>query len=191
MKRCYMMILVFLAGFLMAGAELSEDELDDLQDGIRIGSVNDDTIDGDDDVEYVQLKFSTNQKEDSPDDNKYYIRVTIEMTDKKTGTICYAQFAREQGATDTEYTGSDRWQFLVALGDMKRPKITASVIQYGILLEKDGKPDFVVLVEELDDVDTLKELIERTPTRSEQKPKIIHQYDYVTSDGETDSPPWE
>jgi hypothetical protein len=169
----------------MAGAELSEDELDDLDGKIVIGGVDDDTIEDDFDVEFFQLKFYTYQPEDNPNGYKYYLKVTVELEDKKTDTIGYAQFARLQGGVDDEYTGTDRWKFEIEQGDMKRPKVTAYVIQYGILDEKDGKPDFVVLAEELDDVDSLEELIERTPNRFEQKPKIIHEYDYIDADGST------
>ena len=164
----------------MAGAELSEDELEILQDSVRIGSINDDTFEDEDDIEYVQLKFYTTQKEDYKEKYAFFVRVTMEMTDKKTSTICYSKFGREQGEVDIEYTGEDTWKFIVAQGDMKRPKVTAYVVQYGVIVDK----KFVVLAEETDDVDTIIELTERTPTLVEQKPHIIHEYSFRDSEGE-------
>jgi hypothetical protein len=188
-----MLLLVFCLSCLFAVAEpLSEDELERLQDGVRISSVNDDTVDGDEigldeDTEFVQLKFYTYQDEDDAEKYTFYMRVTVEMTDKKTGTICYAQFAREQGPVDPEYTGEDNWQFVVSQGDMQRPKVTAYAVQYGVIV--DGKPVFIA--EELDDVDSVDEIIERTPTRLDQKPQILHQYSYRDSDEAVQTSQWD
>ena len=176
----YLLLLVFcLSCFVAISEEISEDEMERLQRSVRIGSVYDDTIDGDDDLEYVQLRFYTYQNQDDAEKYTFRVKVVVELTDKKTSTITYSQFAREQGSVDSEYTGEDNWQFLVAQGDLKRPKVTAYVVQYGIMVDK----EFKILAEETDDVDTIDELIKRTPDRMEQKPKMLHQYSYVDSDG--------
>lgn len=177
MKRWYMVMLVFLAGCFVAVGALTEDQKEDLEDSVKIGGVNDDTIEDDNDTKFEQLTFYTYQDEDSVEDYTFYIKVTVELTEKKSKKSYYAQFARKQGDVDTEYTGQDNWDFTVAYGDLKKPKITAYVIQYGIIEDK----EFIVLTEEMDDVDSLEELTTRSPDRLEQKPRILHMYSYRDS----------
>ncbi len=185
MKRWNVLLSVFLAGCFVAAAGVpTEDEIEDLKDKVKIGSVSDDTIEGDDDSKYEQLKFYTTQYEDSVEDYAFYMRVTVELTEKKSKDSYFAQFARTQGDVDTEYTGEDNWEFVVAHGDLQKPKITAFVVQYGILVDKDGKKDFIILAEEMDDVDSLDELTKRSPNRLEQKPRILHQYSYRDNGGD-------
>ena len=176
-----MLLLVFCMGcFLAVGAEISEDELERLERSVKIGSVNDDTIENEADEEFIQLKFYTYQNEDDSDEYTFRLRVTIELTDKQKNSY-FAQMAREQGSLDTEYTGEDNWEFLLPIGDLNRPKVTAYVIQYGILVDA----EFIVLAEETDDVDTVEELTERSPTRLEPQNKnavIKHQYKFRDSD---------
>lgn len=190
MKRWYIMLFVFLAGFLMAGAAgLSEDQLEDLQDTLKIRAVNDDDFEDDFDVEYFQLKFATGQnvKYEGQDSYKFYVRVTVELTDKKTSTVCYVQMARERGDVDTEYTGVDEWEMTVPFGDLKKPKLTAYVIQYGVLVGT----EFIVAVTETDKVDTLEELTTRTTKRHDQKPEMKHQHFFIDSDGVEQPSGWE
>lgn len=179
MNRWNVFFLVVLSGIFMARAELTKDQKDELEGSLRIVAVNDDTVEKDD-VEYIELKVSTNQKVKYSEDYTFYMRITVELTDKKTSTVCYTQFARERGEVDVEYTGEDEWQFLVSKGDLKRPKVTGFVVQYGVIIDK----KFTVLAEEMDDVDTLEELTTRTPDRYEAKPRIFHQYFFEDSDGE-------
>ena len=204
MKHWYIFLLAAMVGIFTAEAKLTEDELEFLQDTVRIVAVNDDTVDIEDDfgedVEWVQLAFSTNQRDEYKDDDgkiityDFRVRVTVELTDKKTSTVAYSQFAREQGGVDKEYTGIDDWQFLVPQGELKRPKVTASVIEYGVMV--DG--EFIVLAQDFDHVDTLEELTTRTPQRLEKmegreelKPKIEHLSYYLDSDGEEQNSGWE
>jgi hypothetical protein len=165
--------MVVLAGCFVAAGALTSDEIEDLKKKVKIGSVSDDEME-EDDVEYMQVKFYTIQDEDSADEHAFYVKVTVELTDKKTKTVCYAQFARMQGAVDTEYTGEDNWEFVVPFGDLEKPKITAYAVQYGVIEDK----EFIVLAEQMDDVDTVEELTTRTPTRTTEKPRILHQYSY-------------
>jgi hypothetical protein len=191
MKHWSVILWILLAGFLMAGAALTEDELEYLEDSARIVGVSDDTIDIEDeygeDVEWVQLKFTINQRQKYKEDYKFRVRVTVELTDKKTKTIAHARFARERGGFGEEYTGVDVWRFLVPQGELKRPKVTAYAIQYGMLV--DG--EFVVLAEELDGVDAAEEIEERTPERLEQKPEMEYQYYFLDSENEEQTSAWQ
>jgi len=199
MKRWTIFLMVALAGFVMAEEKLTEEELEDLQDAVNIVSVNDDTIDIEDamgeDVEWIQLKFSINQRADWKKDYKFRVRVTIELEDKKTSTIVYSQFARLRGEfTDGEnYLGVDEWQYIVPQGELKRPKVSAYVIQYGVMVGD----EYVVLAEEFDDVDTLEELLERTPERLEKlsgreelKPKLEYRYHFQPDDEDAQVTEW-
>lgn len=174
MKK-YMLLITFCLGCLVAfGAQISEDEMERLERSVQIGGVADDNVENDADEEFLQLKFYTYQNQDDVDEYTFRMRVTVELTDKDKNTY-FVQMAREQGSLNTEYTGEDNWEFLVSLGDLERPKLTAYVIQYGIL----NGVEFVVLAEETDDVDSPEELTKRSPTRFSQKPEIKHQYSYL------------
>ncbi len=187
MKHYMLLLLVFCLSCLSAFTEeLSEDEMDRLEASIKIGSVNDDTFEQNDD-EYLKLKFYTYQDEDDADEYKFYIKVTVEVMDRATKNVYYSQFARLQGAVDIEYTGEDNWEFLVKIDEVKKPKVTAYVVQYGILMDK----KFICFAEEADDVDTVDELTERTTTRLEPTPRILHQYNFRDSDEEVQQSSWK
>ncbi len=183
--KIYTGLLVFcMSCFVAVGAGISEDELERLERTVKIGSVNDDTVENDADEEFEQLKFYTYQNED--DDYNFRMRVTMELTDRSKNTY-FAQLMKPRGVVSAEYTGEDNWKFEVPHGDLERPKVTAYVVQYGIQLGS----EFVVLAEETDDVDTVEELTERSPTRLEQKPAIQHQYSYRDGDDEVIQSQWK
>jgi len=184
MKR-YMLLLVFCVSCLMAvGAEISKDDLERLERTVKIGSISDDTLRGDDGEKSEILKFYTYQNED--DAYNFRMRVTLEITDKSKNTY-FASLNRERGAVDVEYTGEDNWQFALPHGELEKPKLTAYAVQYGIL--NDGK--FIVLAEEFDDVDTQEELTERTTTRADKKLTATHNYSYRDGDDEVVQSPWK
>jgi len=184
MKYTILLMTICLSCFVAVGAELTEDQLEKLERSVKIGSVSDETVRGDDDGKSEVLKFYTYQNED--DEYNFRMRVTIELTDKSKNTY-FAQLMRERGAVDTEYTGEDNWKFELPHGDLEKPKLTAYVVQYGILNEG----EFVVLAEEFDDVDTLEELTERTTTRTDEKMTAKHNYSYRDGDGETIQSSWK
>ena len=189
MKQIMLLLVFCLSCFVAVGAEISEDELERLERSVRIGSVNDDTVENEADEEFMQLKFYTYQNEDDSDEYTFRLRVTIELTDKQKNSYC-AQMAREQNSLDSEYTGEDNWKFLLPLGDLERPKVTAYVIQYGIKMGS----EFIVLAEETDDVDTVEDLTERSPTRLEPQNKnavIEHQHKFRDSDEEEQYSDWK
>ncbi len=178
MKR-YILLLVFcLSCFAVFGAGLSEDEMEKLQKRVKILSVNDETVRGDDDEKSEAIKFSTYQDEHD-DALNFRMRITVELTDRSKKTY-FAQMARAQGAVDSEYTGEDNWEFQIPHGDLERPKLTAYSIQYGILYEG----EFIVLVEETDDVDSADEITARNTERVDIK-STKHTYSFRDGDGAT------
>jgi len=105
--------------------------------------------------------------------------VTVELEDRAKNTY-FARVERKQGSTHPDYVGKDEWVMQIPHGDLERPKVSAYIIQYGIL--NDG--EFIILAEEFDDVDTLEELMERTTTRLEGVKSIEHYYWFTDRDDE-------
>lgn len=179
MKYWYVMLLAVCLGcFTSFGEKISDDEIERLKGTVKIGGVGDTTEDGEDDQELEVLKFYTTQYEDDTDEYEFRIKVVAEVTDKKAKKVYLAKMARMQGAVDTEYRGEDNWEFKIPYGDMEKVKITAYVIQYGVLSDR----EFIVLAEEMDDVDSLEELEARTTEMVAKDPVLFHQYKY--SDGD-------
>lgn len=184
MKYWTMLLLVaYLGSSAVFAGSISEDELERLQRSVKIGGVSDDTeeVEEDDEEQELEvLKFYTNQHQDDAEKYEFRVKVVAELTDKKAKKVYIAKMAGLQGAVGSEYTGEDTWKFMVPYADMKRPKYTAYVIQYGIL---DGN-EFIVLAEETDDVDTLEELEARTTEMVPEKAVLFHQYSFLADTGE-------
>jgi len=175
MKYTILLMIFCLSCFMAVGEALTEDQIEKLERSVKISSVNDETIKGDDKVKIEVLKISTYQNED--DKYNFRMRIVVELEDRGKNTY-FAKLERAQGDMGgDDYTGEDNWKFQVSHGDLERPKISAYAIQYGIF--QDGK--FIVLAEDYDDVDTAEELTERTTTGLDQKPVILHQYSYRES----------
>lgn len=166
-----MLSLMLVAGCLAAFGEIDEKEMKRLKRYVRINSVNDGTIRNDDREKIAVLKFNTSQ--DERDKEGFRVRVTVEMTDKSK-TSYYAQLMRKQAEVNSEYLGQDRWEFHVPHGELERPKVTAYVVEYGLMDEE----TFVPLVIEMDGVDSVEELIERCKARIEDGVKMKHAYYY-------------
>ncbi|MBI9019993.1 MAG: hypothetical protein JEZ10_01890 [Verrucomicrobia bacterium] len=164
-----------MSGLMAFGAGLSADEVERLQQSVKIGSVNSDTIRGDDDTKSEQIKFFTYQDEND-DALNFQMRITAELTDKSKKTY-FAQITRGQGELHEDYTGEDNWRFQVPHGDLNRPKLTAYVIQYGVLCEG----EFVPLAEAFDGADSADEITARSTTRVDIK-STWHTYSYRDGD---------
>jgi hypothetical protein len=184
MKRWYTLLMIFLAGSLVAGAALTEDELENLDNYVNLNAVNDDDFEDENEVEYVELTFRTNQNDDYT--YKFFAKVFVELEDKKTKTVCHAQAVKQKPATGSDYNGTDRWRVLIPYGEMKRPKVSAYVVQYGVM---DGGK-FVVIAEDMDDVDSVEELLERS-SQEVKVAKFENQYDSIDSDGEVRQSEWK
>jgi hypothetical protein len=69
----------------------------------------------------------------------------------------------------------------VPQGELERPKVSAYVVEYGLMDEE----TFVPLAIEMDDVDSVEELTERSPSRLEDGVKLKHAYYYRNMDRST------
>jgi len=188
MKRWYTVLFVFLAGCLVAGAALTEDEMETLEDYVDLAAVNDDDYEDENEVEYFELTFRTSQRSGT-DFNKYNFvaKVFIELEDKKTDTLCHVQGLKQKKNGGDQYTGTDKWRVLVPYGDMKRPKLAAYVVQYGVLV--DG--EFIVIVEDKDDVETIEELLDRSDALEGADVLFQHQLETQNNDGEPYYTNWQ
>lgn len=97
----------------------------------------------------------------------YEMQVTVQLTDKKTGTVGFAQVIDAPGPiTDLDrYAGYTNWEFRIPFGDMKNPKLTACVIEFGFV-----KQDlFIPISVFCDDVDSAEEIISAGGTELSMK----------------------
>ncbi len=174
MTKVAVLVLLCMCNLFVVAEEIPKKELKKLKRSVKILSVSDRKTENQEDEKIFLLKFDTNQDEDNDEQFKYRFRVTVEITDKAKNTY-FAQVQASQRALHEDYLGEDTWEFHIPIGNMERPKLSACVIQYGILHE--GK--FIPLNEDFDDVDTVEELTERSPNRLDGNMKLFkHTYLY-------------
>ena len=132
----------------------------ELKNKIKIGSITDETIEKNNEEKVEQIRFHTYRS--LPSHVNFILRVTIELTDNRgKGDPCYVTLDFPHHKPDTGFTGNEEWEFEIPHGKMKKPKITAYVIQSGIM----HNGTFIPVAEEMDDVDSADEIIERENTR--------------------------
>ncbi len=163
MKRSLLSILIFICCIAAVQAETS-DEIKalkkELRNKMKIGSVTDDTVEKSDGKMVEQIRFHTFRAHGC--DAKLKLRIIVELTDNRgKGDPSYATLTRSHHKADTDFTGDEEWEFEIPHGSMKKPKITAYVIQSGVMHNK----IFIPIAEDLDDVDSEEEIIGRENTR--------------------------
>jgi len=192
MKNWYTILMVLLAGFFVAGAALTEDEMESLEDYVNLAAINDDDYEDENEVEYFELTFRTNQRGGEDFSKfKFMAKAFIELKDKKTDTVCHVAVFKEKPSGGSTYTGTDEWRVLIPYGEMHRPKMEACVVQYGVMDTKDGEPVFVPIVEDFDDAETIEELLERTPELEDADVIFQHKFELENSDGDTNFTEWK
>ena len=94
--------------------------------------------------------------------NEVRLRVAVELTDKKTKQTYLVKkigkFADLLDILEGEYNGEGYWELYMPYGDFDKLKMTAYVVQFGVL----DNNTFVPFLAEFDDVKSYDELIERT-----------------------------
>ncbi len=111
----------------------------------------------------LEINFKGGRKPDAEEKKALedvWIRVAVEITDKSEEKSYLAEKKYKNGTFGYEYLGHGYWSFKVPWGDIERLEISAYAVQYGVM---DGDT-FVPFAEELDDVDSYEELVERTTT---------------------------
>ncbi|MBL7016268.1 MAG: hypothetical protein ISR84_01785 [Kiritimatiellales bacterium] len=166
----------------MAVAEISEDELGRFGRTVRIDSVRFATIRNKERQKVEVFEVSTSQ--DERDTDGLYLRVTVELKHGSGEKLC-AQLIRQQcDVTTEEYAGRDQWEFYIPHGELKRPRIDAYVVEYGLM---DGE-NFVPVATRTDDADDVNEIIENCSNKiAEDQLQMKHSYVYRDGDEELDS----
>lgn len=181
MRTAFGLVSVLLLGTVLSsfGEDLPK-KLVELQDKLssrmKLSAITSDSTKDDAGNKIEVMKINTYQ--DKRDDYNFRMRVTMQLTDKN-GQVRFAQYNRERGTVNDDYTGEDQWEFWLPEGDLYRPKVTAYAIQYGVL--EDGV--FVPVAEKFSKVDSVEEITSGDATRIEFS-KTLHSYSY-TQDGET------
>lgn len=138
------------------------DIADDYSDDARIFLVKDEEIE-EGRREFVVFKFRTFQ-DDSDEDtepkpfDEYMLRVTVQIKDRKTRELAYAQHeesVRKKKPLYMRLYEGTQWEFRIPFGDMTKARVNAYAIEFGF--EKDGH--FVPLVTDYDQVRSADEII--------------------------------
>ena len=177
--KAFALIAVYILSCTAIFGNLPSDELERLQQTVKIDTIRDENYRDDDRKEFRILKFNTSQYE--MDKQDFHIRVTVEM--KANGKLVYAQQLRQRKEiTNTEYIGQDRWEFHIPFGDYAMPRITAYVIEYGIMDE--GK--FLPVAIETKNADTADDIVKRSSFPIEQNTLLKHAYIYLNNGDDDD-----
>lgn len=154
-------ILILLTLTLRVGAAEISEEVQELQDDykgrMKVWAITDDYYENSRGNEYFVLKFESRQ--DTRDNNlNYEMHVTVQLTDKKTELTGYAQIVEVPGPIrDVDnYADHTAWEFRIPFGNMKKPKMTACVIEFGFV----KKNQFIPIAVDCDDVDSPEEIID-------------------------------
>ncbi|QHI68824.1 hypothetical protein [Tichowtungia aerotolerans] len=172
------LILAFLAlGLYSTAAEVSE-EMAKLQDEykghMKIWAVEDDEEESSSGREYFLLKFESRQ--DVRDRHlNYEMHAAIQLTDKKTDQVVYAEATAvpSELPPDDFYADHTKWELKIPFGDMKKPKLTASAIEFGFI--RNGQ--FIPIAVDYDKVDSMEEIV--NSSAKEVKPKSFRHSHYA------------
>lgn len=155
-------ILILLATFLSVNAVELPESLTDMAEeyagDIRIWGVNDDDFEDDNENEFFVLKFSSFVDYSKSIPFEPLIRVTVQLTDRKTKTVVFSQIkaaAPKVSARNAQYYSGHRCECLIPYGTMKRPKLSACAVEIGF--KQDGY--FVPVYAEYDKADSAEEIM--------------------------------
>ena len=164
MKYARPLLALLILGFSATIAEPLPENLKDMQskykNHMKVWDLNDDDIEIND-VDYFEMTFQTRQDRRDEGKLEYQLRVAVQLTDKKTKEVVYAQTTaapkplpdREVG--EGSYGGYTEWAFRIPFGTMKKPKLTACAIEFGFTQGS----TFVPVATLYDDVDSLDEIL--------------------------------
>lgn len=168
MKYLRYIFSLLALGLYTSAAEISE-EVEKLQDDykghMKFWGIADDVYEAASGKEYFVLKFQSRQDVRDNDLN-YEMHVTIQLTDKKTKTIGYAESIDSPGPVDVDkYLGYSDWEFRIPFNGMKKPKMTAYAIEFGFI--KGGQ--FIPIYTDYDKVESAEEIVAAGGAKLEMK----------------------
>lgn len=176
--KCLFFTLVLFATFLSAtAAELPvylTEMAEKYSNGMKVWAIEDDDMEDEDENEFFVLQFESRQDKRDNDLN-YQMRVTVQLTDKKTKTVVYAQTTHNPRPVSEEwYADHTAWEFQIPFGQLEKPKMTACVIEFGFM--KDTY--FVPVAMDCDNADTPEEILEGGGTKVNMKCTESSHYNY-------------
>ena len=128
----------------------------DYENRIKVWGVLDDDIEDENENEFFIIKFKSFQ-DYRASDLDYKMRVTVQLTDKKTKSVVFAQATKKpQLMSSSHYAGYTEWTFRVPYGKLNRPKLTAYAIEFGFMEDS----FFLAVAVDFDDVDSAEEIME-------------------------------
>jgi hypothetical protein len=153
------MVAVLLVACLSVSGEVSKDQFKDLKRLVQIEGVRDYEEEHQGGKRHkLRVEFSS----EAEGMKEIRVRVAVELTDKKTKQAYLVKqtgrFADMLDVHEGEYEGEGYWELYMPYGDFDKLKITAYVVQFGVM---DGDT-FVPFQTECDDVKSYDELIDRT-----------------------------
>jgi hypothetical protein len=172
---------IFLLSTNVAIATFTEKEIEYYQKNTEISSVRMNTIKNDDRERFEQVEINTFRYEEHQSDFQIYM--AVEITDKEKNRY-FVEFRGNQGDLDSAFTGEEYYTLLLPHGDLGRLKVTAYVIQYGVL----DKETFILLAEDFDDVESISELKERSPNLFPNEATLKHYHIYDNGSHEESIP---
>jgi hypothetical protein len=139
MKSALFALLLVAGPFVLRAADLPEhleDLVDEYSNQMAVWGVNDDDFEDEYGKEYLVIKFCSRQDDSNTQRKpKYRMRFTAQVTDNKTKTVVVAQ--AEKGIRVVHdmnsYTGRTEWEFRIPFGKMKKPKLTAYAVEFGLI----------------------------------------------------------
>ncbi|MDH3346317.1 MAG: hypothetical protein OEL75_03955, partial [Kiritimatiellaceae bacterium] len=131
---------------------------------IKVWGVADSDYENDNDEDIFVLKFQSRQ-DPNDSDLKYKMRVTVQLTDKKTKEVVYAQTSHNPRSVGPDYAGYTEWAFEIPFGNLKKPKLTAYAIEFGFIEDS----HFVPVGVDYDDVECAEEITEGEGTKVKMK----------------------
>lgn len=178
----------FIAGCLTVFGELTEKELEHFESNLEICGIRAVTWKDSDRRKFEMLEVNTAQSEDditSYDMSQFHMRLAVELTDKEKNTYLVQFAGNAPEDYDSEYQGEDYWELYMAHGDFGRLKISAYIVQYGVM---DGETFVSLAIDEDDAEDMLEKVRAGETTLFPGKLYLRHYYMYDdSSEGVTES----
>lgn len=141
------------------------------ENGMALINFNDDDMEDDNGNEFIVFTFGSRQ--DEREKREFSMRVTVQLSDKKTKTSGFAQMVTSPHRVPKNYAGQTDWEFRIPFGDMKKPKVSAYAVEFGFTQDS----YFVPVVAEYEDTESAEEITKgKKPDLKIKQTKCTHWY---------------
>jgi hypothetical protein len=177
MKYLILSLILCSAFFSSIAAEIPQNLLDIAEEysgDIRLWGVNDSDFEDENENEFFVLKFYSYQDFSKSIPFKPKMRITVQLTDRKTKTVVFSQItetAPKVKESQLDRYGRHLWECRIPYGSMKRPKLSAYAVEMGF----EKKDCFVPVSADYDKVDSAEEIINGEGSKVEMTFKVKRQ----------------